>query len=388
MVVDAGGGTVDITVHHNSSNGLVEIHSPSGGSWGSSYINKQFEELLEELFGREHIATFKNSKDWYIMMDTFEACCRVLHLSAILISVQSAKVKFSFEDPIARIGVSFILTEEVINRCTPRIVAFNTRSGTNIALQRGLLCLETVMPLFFDKVISNIINHVKNLLVKPELRQVQYMFLVGGLGESTILQQRIQEEFHNRLKLVVPPRPSVAVVNGAVMFGLNPSIISKRVMPLTIGMRINVLWDDKEHWGRKQLLANGRRFCAEGVALFIHAGDHVDKAHVVKREGFAPPDLDTTTIRIYIYGSSAKTFKFSSDEGVRCIGFLIMDIPDVGKPSKERIVDVEMKFGGTTFSVNAVYRKTKQSVDAKFNFLLGMSHYIIIITNFKLFYLL
>jgi hypothetical protein len=73
MVVDAGGGTIDITVHRKGSNGqLVELHSPSGGSWGSSYINKQFEELLESLFGADHISLLKGTQDWYDVMDSFE----------------------------------------------------------------------------------------------------------------------------------------------------------------------------------------------------------------------------------------------------------------------------------------------------------------------------
>jgi hypothetical protein len=74
MVVDAGGGTVDITVHHNESDGLVELHSPSGGMWGSSNINTNFEELLGELFGKEHMPEVKGSHTWHHVMDIFEVC--------------------------------------------------------------------------------------------------------------------------------------------------------------------------------------------------------------------------------------------------------------------------------------------------------------------------
>ena len=70
MVVDAGGGTVDITAHHNrSEGGLVELHSPSGGAWGSFYINMRFEELLLELFGAD---AKKNFKNWCKVMHHFE----------------------------------------------------------------------------------------------------------------------------------------------------------------------------------------------------------------------------------------------------------------------------------------------------------------------------
>lgn len=72
MVVDAGGGTIDITVHHSGEDGIVELHPPSGGSWGSSFINNQFVALLEELLGVEHISKCKDLEDWYEVMDAFE----------------------------------------------------------------------------------------------------------------------------------------------------------------------------------------------------------------------------------------------------------------------------------------------------------------------------
>lgn len=70
--MDAGGGTIDTTVHRYNSDKLLEIHTPSGGKWGSSYIDAQFEEFLEELFGKEHVMMLKNSSDWYEVMDNFE----------------------------------------------------------------------------------------------------------------------------------------------------------------------------------------------------------------------------------------------------------------------------------------------------------------------------
>ena len=73
MVVDAGGGTIDITVHRNQSDGgLVELHSPTGGAWGSSCINKKFEELIEELVGKDNMAEVKNSPFYLDTMVTFE----------------------------------------------------------------------------------------------------------------------------------------------------------------------------------------------------------------------------------------------------------------------------------------------------------------------------
>ena len=59
LVLDCGGGTVDITVHKLTSdpeeNFLCEEILPSSGGceWGSKYVDKYFEEFLKDFFGDE-----------------------------------------------------------------------------------------------------------------------------------------------------------------------------------------------------------------------------------------------------------------------------------------------------------------------------------------------
>lgn len=73
MVVDAGGGTIDITIHSAKQDGsLSEVHLPSGGNWGSTYINAEFVNLLEELFDAEHLNSMIGTEYWIDVMDSFE----------------------------------------------------------------------------------------------------------------------------------------------------------------------------------------------------------------------------------------------------------------------------------------------------------------------------
>lgn len=59
MVLDCGGGTVDITVHkllcEPEEQFLCEELLPSSGGseWGSKYVDFYFEKFLEEFFGQE-----------------------------------------------------------------------------------------------------------------------------------------------------------------------------------------------------------------------------------------------------------------------------------------------------------------------------------------------
>ncbi|XP_064601147.1 heat shock 70 kDa protein 12B-like [Liolophura sinensis] len=54
IVVDAGGGTVDTTVHEVMLSGdLKELHKASGGGWGGTQVDDQFTELLLKNFYRK-----------------------------------------------------------------------------------------------------------------------------------------------------------------------------------------------------------------------------------------------------------------------------------------------------------------------------------------------
>jgi hypothetical protein len=77
MVLDCGGGTVDITMHRvadkTPSMLLEEICPPSGGPWGSTYVDAEFEAFVEKLVGTAVFKDFKPSSGWVDLMKNWEA---------------------------------------------------------------------------------------------------------------------------------------------------------------------------------------------------------------------------------------------------------------------------------------------------------------------------
>uniref|UniRef100_A0A1X7TRG7 Uncharacterized protein n=1 Tax=Amphimedon queenslandica TaxID=400682 RepID=A0A1X7TRG7_AMPQE len=59
MVVDIGGGTVDITVHDKSNGRISEVLPPMGNTWGGTTINEALSELLQEII---------NDKGFHILL--------------------------------------------------------------------------------------------------------------------------------------------------------------------------------------------------------------------------------------------------------------------------------------------------------------------------------
>jgi len=75
MVVDIGGGTLDVTVHEIQDDGTIkEIHKVTGGPHGGIRVNEQFEDLLDELFGKEKLKRYREQfpSDWLSLMNEFE----------------------------------------------------------------------------------------------------------------------------------------------------------------------------------------------------------------------------------------------------------------------------------------------------------------------------
>ena len=49
------GGTVDITAHEVLDSGVKELHHATGGACGGSYVDKNFEALLADVFGANFV---------------------------------------------------------------------------------------------------------------------------------------------------------------------------------------------------------------------------------------------------------------------------------------------------------------------------------------------
>ena len=49
MVIDIGGGTVDITTHLEVDGGIIVQNIPTGNAWGGTKVNKEFSKMLEKI---------------------------------------------------------------------------------------------------------------------------------------------------------------------------------------------------------------------------------------------------------------------------------------------------------------------------------------------------
>ena len=112
------------------------------------------------------------------------------------------------------------------------------------------------------KILDLINEHAKeisNKLIKiyennPDIESILF---VGGYSSNEILLNSIKSNtnFKNVVYLF-PSKPLYAVVEGAVLFGLEPEIIELRKAPYTIGFNADLKWDERIHGGKGEKIFN------------------------------------------------------------------------------------------------------------------------------------
>lgn len=211
---------------------------------------------------------------------------------------------------------------------------------------------SSVFVQFYSKVLHDLCDHVREIITKKECKGLKHIFLVGGFSESELLQNQLKtviRNYNQTIRIILPPRPQSAVLTGGVQYGLNPDIITKRISQQTIGVRHCDSWSNEIHAGKQMLVTkDGRVHCSEMFKTFFTASEPIQRTETMQT--FLPLYENQECIVIEVYTSSNKTVKFTSEVGVKKIGTLEMNLPDVDLPSSSRQVDVAMKFNGIVSS--------------------------------------
>ncbi|XP_029110319.1 heat shock 70 kDa protein 12B isoform X1 [Scleropages formosus] len=363
MVVDCGGGTVDLTVHQieQPQGTLKELYKASGGPYGAVGVDLAFEAMLCHIFGADFIESFKAKRPaaWVDLSIAFEARKRTAapgRANAINISLP-----FSFIDFYKR-------------HCGQSVETALRRSNMNIVKwsSQGMLRLTPeAMNELFQPTINNIVKHIEELMKKQEVQGVRFLFLVGGFAESPMLQQAVQGALGRSCRIIIPQDVGLTILKGAVLFGLDPTVVRVRRCPLTYGVGVLNRFVAGRHPRDKLLVKEGREWCTDILDRFVAADQSVALGEVVRRS-YTPARPGQRKIIINIYCSATDDVVYITDPGVRKCGAITLDLPEapVGTPATERReIRATMQFGDTEIKVTAVDVATNRSVRAAIDFL-------------------
>ncbi|KAK8136730.1 hypothetical protein PG984_004670 [Apiospora sp. TS-2023a] len=216
IVLDAGGGTVDIITYTITSLDPVlqvkEAASGAGDFCGAAFIDKAFADHLRATLGKEE--DFDN--------EVLGHACR------------------DFESTVKR---QFSQTSMPNDQFTVAVPGMGRNTKLNIN-KRGRLTLEaSEIHAMFEPYILKTIRLVKDQINTAKV-QIEAVILVGGFGTSKYLRERLEKDIGEDMK--VPIRATKeslrAVLYGAVMKGMEIAAPETHTF-LTIDERVARRWN-------------------------------------------------------------------------------------------------------------------------------------------------
>uniref|UniRef100_A0A8W8L3S8 Heat shock 70 kDa protein 12A n=1 Tax=Magallana gigas TaxID=29159 RepID=A0A8W8L3S8_MAGGI len=352
MVVDAGGGTIDVTVHELKDDGSVkELHKASGGDWGGTKVDALFTSLLADVVGKDVMETFSSvhKYDFLLMLRDFEVKKRTI--------CPELNDKVTFTVPIS---LSTIFSEKNPG-CSITDAASNSKYKSGLIWKSDKLRIEAnLTKSLFDRSCKQIVDHLKELFMHPAVKEVSSILLVGGFAESPMLQTAIREAFKSK-RVIIPQEAGLAVLKGAVICGHAPETISGRISRYTYGVKTLKEFDSTIHPKVKKIVLNGIEYCDEIFSIHVRVGQIVEVGEPQVKQTYIVTEPDQTSIEFKIYNSNNREPTYTTDEGCTYLGRLTIEMLDTSK-GKDRGAIVQMTFSGTEIAVTAVDKDNPEKV--------------------------
>lgn len=360
LLVDIGGGTVDISAHQllgsDSKGGPVveELHPPVGNDCGGSKVNQEFVSFLERLVSDLNFSKLTETLD---SETNIRNRCELNHLFNVVFEEQ--KQIFGRLPKERRMEVVIRLPSILLETYREDLLdGIRTVAPSQVKLVRQNLRISAEkMEEFFEPVASGIISCIREVISK--LESVDVIYLVGGFGGCPYLYWRILDEFGISYKCIVPPNPEFAVVEGAVMFRSNPSVIHSRRANATYGKSVIRPFENAIH-DRSRLFYDddSMAFCDDLFQVIVEVGDIIRPDEVFTCVS-VPSYPDQRNMCVEIFCTQAKAEEVWYVRGDRSggavkIGELVVHFAgSVRSNTKAREIEFVFDFSQTEIKVTA-----------------------------------
>ncbi|XP_045173653.1 heat shock 70 kDa protein 12B-like isoform X2 [Mercenaria mercenaria] len=360
LVLDAGGGTVDITVHEVTTSGeLKELHKASGGAWGGIQVDKAYEAFISSIIGRHVIMQFKKRHldDYIEIFRDFEIIKREISPS------KQDKITFRIPASLSE------LCCEMTGKDLKTLILQSPFSGQIRVATDKLKVHADVVREFFHPSVKNIIDLVVSLLKEPPALGCVAILMVGGFSASSMLQERVRKEFPN-LRIIVPEEAGLAVLKGAVIFGHEPTAINERIIRYTYGTGSIHKYDKRcQHpTGRVERKSNGELVCYDIFNIHASEGQSIKLNEEQPELIYTPAEDGQDCIGFEIYSSPKKHPYFTFENDCKQIGYLSIPILDKSLGQNRRF-GCTFIFGGTEICVKVVDKENGKVTYESINFL-------------------
>ncbi|NJP43278.1 Hsp70 family protein [Actinacidiphila epipremni] len=372
MVVDCGGGTVDITAYRvapadsGERRRLIEIGKVSGGKIGSEFINQAFADrvLTDRLGGPQVVERIRRERPHALreLMQHWES--GKIAVTATMDAAGRLTIDRPVYVPLPR-AVDPLISDET----RARLRGFPGGSESRIVVSP-----EEVRVLF-DTVLKSLAELVEQQLKEMRNRDgapdgPERLLLVGGLSSSPYLKQRLLAHFGDGVVMMRTTEPAAAVLRGAVLLGYDPELIISRRSRYTYGCA--VVWDfepGRDPVSKRIYDPEGNAKCSNRFMIFVRNGDTVETGSVEEPKSFSPLYADMKSVVFQFFRTLTEQPRYIDEPGCEAIGTLTVELGSaMTLPLAQRNVLVHLGFGDAEISVRAVNQHSGQELDTTLRF--------------------
>ncbi|XP_052068176.1 heat shock 70 kDa protein 12A-like isoform X2 [Mytilus californianus] len=350
MVVDLGGGTVDITVHEKKNDGsLKEICHASGADYGGTSVDRTFFKLIESIIGT---AAMKEFKSKYLEL--------YLDLSR---DFEIKKRNFGTSEEI-RMFIPFMIFEELcekhLNKNFKSAIE-SSKFSTDIATRYGNIRIkEDTFISVFQQTIVGITKLIGEILNKKGVDGLSQIILVGGFSECTLVKKEIKSTFPDK-KVIVPIDSGMAVLKGAVIFGNKPGAISERIAKCTYGFSKRKKFDPQKHDRSHLEIVDGKDKCSHVFDPIVKRNEILPLGKEVISTAKLKPE-NNGLFTLLIYQTEKDNPVYTDEDDCSVLGTITEQISDTGTSDK---IKVKLIFGETEIRIKIKERATHKEWNGK-----------------------
>lgn len=371
VVLDIGGGTVDITAQVEKD-GVIDVLSiPMGNDWGGTKVNEQFSIMLQEIV---------DDKDFESYLSSGDTTARRAILNKLLyIEFETQKVTFG-DEKTKEIAID--IPNDMVRFYTQSKIEAGATEISGVEFDDDILYISehVIEARLFGPPVRGIIEAMVTILGDLDDR-INTFYLVGGFGGCKYLYRNLSNAIEKNLgktqcRVLVPKTPKLAVANGAVMWRENPDNIKSRRVDATYGIGVSIPFNESKHDAHYKKYNEETKdyWCTDVFKVFLQKGEIAKSDEVIRSGSIVPAYQKMTQMFFPIWSTPMLGIQHVKDkEGqptLTKIGQLIIDIPNPDNlPREKRGVTVTMDFSGTEIQAKARYEVTREEVKTVCDFL-------------------